>query len=183
MATAMLKLYEHVDDYRTILDWIEEHADEIEAAGGEVPEYLEGLLDAAVEGLEEKVKRTALVVQNLGANAKAAKSEADRLAATARTYERQAEVLKRYLKIQLERAGVPRVETELVKARIQTNGRPTIVPLNPDAIPEAYQRVRVEFDGAKAYDELKSAGLLPTEPGEVVIDGLRVTLGTHLRIW
>src|SRR5690606_22994620 len=67
MSAPMLKLYEHVDQYQVVLDWIEEHAAEIEAAGGVLPPELEELLDQAEGALQEKVERVALVIQNLKA--------------------------------------------------------------------------------------------------------------------
>lgn len=182
MTAPMLKLYEYVDQYQAILDTIEERAEEIAAAGGVLPPDLEAALDAVDGSITEKIERVALVVQNLAANAKAAEEEAKRLAALAATYTRQADSLKRYLHAQLLRLGETRVETPRVKVAVQKNGRPSIRPANPDAIPEKYQRVRIEFDGQRAYEDLKAAGLLPDEPGTVEIDGLVIERGTHLRI-
>ena len=182
MSTAM-RLYEYVDDYETVLDWIEEHEDVIREAGGELPPELEALLDEVEGAVEEKVKRVALVVQNMLAAAKAAKAEADRLSALAASRTRQADSLKTYLAMQIRRLGTTRVDTDLVKVRIQRNGRPSIRPLDPEHIPEPFRRVRVEFDGAVAYDTLKSAGLLQDAPDTFDIEGLRVEYGEHVRIW
>ncbi|MGQ0561157.1 MAG: siphovirus Gp157 family protein [Gemmatimonadota bacterium] len=92
--------------------------------------------------MTEKVRRVALVILNLTASAKAAHAEAERIAAMARSYERQTESLKRYLMFQLERAGTSRVETPTVKVRIQKNTRPSIRLVSAD-IPEQFRRVRV----------------------------------------
>jgi len=183
MSTPMLKLYEHVDQYQIVLDWIEEHAAEIEAAGGVLPPELEELLDQAEGALHEKVERVALVVQNLKANAEAAQAEAKRLQAIARTYERQAEALKTYLHVQLQRAGLDRIEAPRAKVRVQLNGRPTIRPADPNNIPEPYRKVVITFDSEAAYRDLKERGLIPAGPGRVEVDGLLVERGTHLRIW
>src|SRR5690606_10969359 len=183
MSAPMLKLYEHVDQYQIVLDWIEEHAAEIEAAGGVLPPELEELLDQAEGALQEKVERVALVVQNLKANAEAAQAEAKRLQAIAQTYERQANALKTYLHAQLQRAGIDRVDTPRAKVRIQVNGRPTIRPADPDNIPEPYRKVVITFDGEAAYRDLKERGLIPAGPGRVEVAGLLVERGTHLRIW
>lgn len=184
MPATMLKLYEAVDAYQTALDWMEEHEDEIISAGGELPEELDAILDQAEGDLEEKVKRVALVVQNLKANANAAKEEADRLATTARSYQRQADALTNYLQYEMERAGVPRVETPVVKVRIQRASRPSITPTVPiEDLPQEFQRIRdPDFDGAAAYDHLKP--LLGKDADDVgEMDGLRWEYSYSPRIW
>src|SRR5690606_36923569 len=140
-------------------------------------------LDQAEGALQEKAERVALVIQNLKANAEAAHAEAKRLQAIARTYERQAEVLKTYLHAQLQRAGLERIEAPRAMVRIQINGRPTIRPADPANIPEPYRKVIITFDGEAAYRDLKARGLIPAGPGRVEVDGLLVERGTHLRIW
>jgi hypothetical protein len=185
MAT-LLRLYEEVDQLETVLDWLEEHEAEIQAAGGVLPPELEELLEQVEGTLTEKLERTALVVQNLTANAKAAKAEADRLASLASTYERQAESLKAYLHMQMQRAGIAKHQGARCKLWTQKNGRPSVRLADPEAIPEAFQRhipARIEFDGQAAYQHLKEHGAIPEpEDGEVEIEGLVVSRGTHLRI-
>ena len=182
MSTPMLKLHEYVDELQQILEWIAEHEKEIVAAGGELPPELVDLLERVEGDLTEKVRRIALVILNLTASARAALAETDRIAAMARSYDRQAESLKRYLMFQMERAGTTRVETPTVKVRIQKNTRPSI-RCSTAEIPEQFRRVRVEFDGAAAYDALKAAKCLPEEPGRIEVSGLVVELGRHLRVW
>lgn len=184
--TTALKLYEHVDAYQAVLDWMEEHEAEIIAAGGVLPPELEELLEEVEGDFQTKVGRTALVIQNLLANAKVAKSEADRVAALAKSYERQAESLKAYLKHQLERAGVPKIETPTAKVAIQRNSRPSIRLADPNRIPEQFKIQPPPpppvFDSQGAYEYLKGAKLLPTEPGTIELDGIVIELGSHLRI-
>lgn len=180
MSATMLTLYEHVDQYQTVLDWLEEHEEEIRAAGGEIPPELDELLEQVEGDLETKVERTALVIQNLKANAKAAKEEAERLASTSRSYQRQADALTNYLQHQLNRAGAQRIETPRIKVRLQRASRPSIRPIGD--IPEEFQRVRVEFDGTKAYEHLKPLlGKDCEDVGEV--DGLRFEYSHGIRIW
>lgn len=180
MATA-LRLYEAVDAYHTALEWLEEHEDEIIAAGGEMPPELEAILDQAEGDLKEKVKRVALMVQNLAASADAAKAERDRLARTARSYEHQADALKAYLKDQLDRAGVRRVDTPVVKVRVQRASRPSITTVGEE-IPERFQRMRVELDGNAAYEHLKGVlGKDAPDAGEK--DGLRYEYSYSPVIW
>lgn len=180
----MLRLYEAVDAYQTVLDWLEENEEAIRAAGGEIPPELDALMEQVEGDLTEKVKRTALVVQNLKANAAAAQSEADRLARTAKTYERQAEGLTAYLHYELTRANVPRVETDLIKVRVQRASRPSVRYVGEE-IPEPFQKVipeQVVFDGTAAYEHLKP--LLGKDcPDEGEADGLRWEYSSGVRIW
>ena len=182
MSAPMLKLHEYVDELDRILDWIAEHEKEIVAAGGELPPELTELLERIEGDLTEKVRRIALVILNLTASARAAHGEAERIAGMARGYERQAESLKRYLMFQLERAGTSRVETPIVKVRIQKNTRPSI-RCGSAEIPERFRRLRVEFDGMAAYEALRASRCLPDEPGRVEVAGLVVELGRQIRIW
>lgn len=184
--TQALKLYEHVDAYQVVLDWMEEYEGEIVAAGGVLPPELEELLEEIEGDLQTKAGRTALVIQNLLANAKAAKGEAERLAALAKSYERQAEGLKAYVKRELERAGVAKVETPTAKVAIQRNSRPSLRLADPARIPEQFKIQPPPpppvFDGQGAYEYLRDAKLLPAEPGTIELDGIVIELGTHLRI-
>lgn len=182
MAT-MLKLYEEVDALQVVLTWMDEHEDEIAAAGGELPPALLELLEEVEGSLLEKIERTALVVQNIAAMAKAAGEEAKRLSALSTTYERQAEGLKGYIFSQMRRAGIQKHEGARAKLWIQANGRASVRLADPSTIPEQWQRVRVEFDGQAAYEYLKKANAIPTpEEGAVELEGLVIERGTHLRI-
>jgi hypothetical protein len=182
MSAPMLKLHEYVDELEAALAWIAEHEEQIVAAGGELPPELAELLERVEGNLTEKVRRVALVILNLTASAKAAAAEAERVAAMARSYDRQAEWLKRYLMFQMQRAGTTRVVTPTVKVRIQKNTRPSIRCASAE-IPEQFRRVRVEFDGQAAYDALKAAKCLPEVPGRMQVNGLVVELGQHVRVW
>lgn len=182
MSAPMLKLHEYVDELERVLDWIADNEERVLAAGGELPPELWEMLDRIEDDFTEKVRRVALVILNLTASAKAANTEAERLTKMARGYQRQAESLKRYLLIQLERAGKARVETPTVKVRIQKNTRPSIRCVTAE-IPEQFRRVTVDLDTAAAYEALKATGHLPDEPGLVEVDGLVVELGRHVRVW
>ena len=72
------------------------------------------------------------------------------------------------------------METPLVKVRIQRASRPSIRPVGD--IPEAFQRVRVEFDGQAAYEHLKPV-LGKDCPDTLDVDGLHVEYSYSPRIW
>lgn len=205
----MLKLWQLADAYEQASAWIEEHSEEIQAAGGEIPPELAEILDAIDDDFATKVERVGLVIRQMEASAKVAKSEADRLAALASSYENGADSLKEYCRLNMMRVGTLKVDGALVKIWVQKNGRPSIRPADPSNPPAKYQRVRMfgacspeawkniaeaceivgvgppehaeEFDAGRAYEDLKAAGLLPDDPGSYEIDGLHVDRGTHLR--
>jgi hypothetical protein len=75
----------------------------------------------------------------------------------------------------MQRTGETKIETDLVRLRIQQNSRPSIQFFGPaDLIPEPFKRVTVLLDSEKAYTEWKATGKLP--------DGFVVDRGVHLRI-
>lgn len=182
----LLKLYEEVDQYQVVLDWLDEHDDEILAAGGELPEHLAQLLEEAEGRVEEKVERTGLFVRTLEANAKALEEEAARLARRARVLHSTAQAVKSYLGHQLDRLGVSRIDAPRCPVRWQTNGgKPSVELIDPDNIPEKFQRVRVEFDASKAL-KYAARDLAEVGPGPFELDipelGIRVKRGRHVRV-
>jgi hypothetical protein len=168
LSSAATPLYMIAADLSAIADLLLE-------SGGELTPEIEAQLAALEGAFEAKTERVALVVRNLMALAEAASVEARRLAELARVREAAARRLKEYLKTQMELAGLTKVETPLVVARIQKNGRPSIAwnDSDPESIPADYRRVTVSLDGEKALAAYK-AGTLP--------DTFTVVVGTHLRL-
>lgn len=187
-SASMLRLWEHVDQLEIVLDWIEEHQQEIERAGGVLPPELEDLLDQVEGAIEQKIERIGLLIRNLQLNASAAKDEADRLAGLSRTYTRQAESLKAYLLHQLRRMGQKKVETARVKVRRQINGAVTVRPADPTSIPERYRIILPppppQFNRELALADLKENNCIPNVPTDepIVIDGLVIERGEHVRV-
>lgn len=182
MGEPMLKLYEFVDAYQAVLDWIDENGEAISAGGGVLPPEVEAMLDGVTEGMEDKFERTACVQRNLAGMAKAAKEEKDRLAARQKSLERQAESLKSYLELQMKRVGSRRIDRPRAVLRFQVNSRPSISAADPKAIPAPFRRVVVELDGDAAYEWAKAEGHIPKEAGVARVGGLVIERGEHLRI-
>ena len=135
---AGIKLYEATEQIEVVNGWIEEHADEILANGGELPPDLAQLLDEAEGTLAVKAERVALKVRELQAEAEAVKIEADRLAQRARTAWNAAESLKAYLLRALEVAGIPSIKGTLVTVSLQKN---------PPAVHTTHEPVAGEVNG------------------------------------
>jgi hypothetical protein len=183
--TATLKLYETVDALNVVREWIYENDEAIRAAEGALPDELAALLDTAEIDFKGKAENVALFIRELIANAKAVREERDRLDSRVKHYERAAESLKAYLKINMELADVPKVEGKLVTVRLQKSPPAVKVLLDQDTlgrmraelhtalfvktIPESFT---VDTDYAKAV--WKNGGELP--------QGIEVTQGQHVRI-
>lgn len=187
MATA-LKLYEAVDQYEVVVAWIEEHAAEIEAAGGELPPELDELLEQVEGTLEEKLGRVGLVVLNLRADEKAQREEARRLEGAARTSDRQATTLREYIRQQLRRIGLARVDTKLCKVRRQGD-HVSVKLLDGQEIPEGYAIEQPPIIPPPLFDVERwkqdhAAAIKLIPPGEFrTIDGVHVSRGEHVRVW
>lgn len=111
MAQAAMKLYEHAEAIQLVEDWILEHDDEIRAAEGALPDELAALLAQAQMGFKDKAESVALMVRGLLANAAALKEEVARLTLRRKHFEKAAEGLQEYLRIQLAIAGEKKITT------------------------------------------------------------------------
>jgi hypothetical protein len=174
-----LKLYEATEALLIVDQWLDEHADEIIASGGELPPELAALIDQATAQLEGKVEKVALKVRELLATAGAIALEAKRLSQRAKACENGAEALKAYLKAQLERAGQTKVEGKLATVAIQKNGQPSITVTKPiEDLPKAWRYQ----PPAPAPILNRDAVLTALKLGEEIPEGIEVVTGTHLRI-
>ena len=174
-----MKLYEATAQLEVVNGWIEEHADEILANGGELTPELSTLLDLAEGDFKTKVQAVALKVRELQAEAEAVKIEAARLSQRAKTASNAAESLKGYLHRHLEAAGETTVKGTLVTVAIQKN--PPAVELGDTAdaalAGEPFAVLipaRFEWDKAAIKAAAKAGTPLP--------NGVHVTQGTSLRI-
>jgi Gp157 protein len=178
-----LRLYETVDALEVVRQWVSEHANEIVAAGGELPPELADLVDKVELDFEQKVERVALYIRELLVTSSAIDEEAKRLASRSATLKRTAEGLKGYLLGQLTRAEVQKVEGKLATVRIQRNPpavRCSITDLrdlserSPDVV-EATTNYRLRSDVVLAMwkDEARRGEIPP---------GISIEQGTHLRI-
>lgn len=180
--TASLKLYEAVDAIDVVREWIYEHDDEIRAMEGALPDALAELLAKAEGDFKAKAERVALFVRELLANAEAVKIEETRLAARRKHYERAAEGLKAYLKMQMELADIPQIKGQLVTVRLQKSGPSVTAPAFSQEdlarILDEYVRVVPETRS------LNSAAIIAhwKATGESPIEGVTVGQNQHIRI-
>lgn len=179
LAMTGIKLYEATAQLEVVNGWIEEHADEILANGGELPPALAELLDQAEGTLAVKAERVALKVRELQAEADAVKAEAVRLTQRAKTATNAADSLKAYLKRALEIAGVQTIKGELVTVALQKNP-PSVLTVRDAASDDAAEGFATEIPAHYEWNkaELKEAW----KAGEALPMGVAVMQGTSLRI-
>lgn len=166
--TATLRLYEISDALQAIGDTLVEN-------GGELTPELTAQLDGLEGAFDAKVERIVLYIRNLETTSDAATQEAKRLAGLASTRAAAAARLRDYVKREMERTDHKKVETGLIVARIQKNGRPS-VHFTGDAatLPVGYQRTVVELNRETAIENWRAGVPLPP--------GLTVEQGSHLRL-
>ncbi|HEX5437164.1 MAG TPA: siphovirus Gp157 family protein [Gemmatimonadaceae bacterium] len=180
--TTALKLYGTTDALLTVRTWIEEHADEIIAAGGEMPAELAALVDEAEGAFEEKVERVALYIRELLSTAKAVKEEADRLAARARHMERAADGLKGYLLAQLQRADVQKVAGQLVTVRRQKSPPSVRCAVEPAALFDRWGGLYVQRKETYTLDSKAIIAAYKAHGDDMIPVDVTVEQGEHVRI-
>lgn len=180
--SASIKLYE-LTAARDILD---EFLTETE---GEVTPELQQLLDELEGETKEKIERVALYVREQLATAAAIDEEAKRLAAMSAARKRAAEGLKGYLKSQMERLELPKVQGLLCTVALQNNPPSVKSTITDEELRRhflgsytgsAVQQFVVEVP---ASYKLNSRAVLDAhKAGQPLPDGLTVEQGQHLRI-
>ena len=163
----MPNLYEIASEVQSVLALTE-------TEDGEIPAELAAHLDGLGMTIAQKTEHLCRAIRQAGADADAYKAEAQRLAALQKTAQDKADWIKEYLFKCLTLAGIDRLDTELFKLWIQSNGRPSITLKEGEPIPARFEKVTVTLDGTRAYEAWKS--------GEPLPPSLVVTLGKHLRI-
>lgn len=142
---------------------------------GELPPGVEEQLDALGKTLEDKVSACCCAVRNLEAEENALSEEAHRFALRAQHAKAGKERLKAYIKMNLEKLGLQKLDAGLFKVRIQVNGVPS-VHFDGDVtkLPVDFQRVEYSVNARAIVDAWKDGQMLP--------EGATVLKGTHLRI-
>lgn len=182
--TQSLKLYETTESLRIVEEWIDEHADEIIAAGGALPPELESLLNGAQMDFRKKAERVALKIQSLLATANAVDFEMTRLENRKRHFDLAAKGLKEYLRVQMEIAGERVVEGELCQVRIQKSPPTVTTNISQEEIQMVVPQRFVTHKPA-TYDLNRRAIIDAWKLGEDVealLPGTRIEQRTHLRI-
>lgn len=156
ISSAILAAFDQTDDNGELLPGVEERLTELE---GE---------------LADKADNIAALMRTCEAEAAAYKTEADRLGQLAGSAAAKADRLKRYLKAELERAGIAKLDCPRFKLAIQKNSVPSVAIAFDAEIPDRFARVRRELDTKAVIDAVKAEQPIP--------DTISVIHGTHLRV-
>ena len=109
----MTQLYVIADEYIAAAQRMED----LELDQQTIADTLEGLSGA----LEVKASSVAMVIQNMEATAKAIEQARQKMDARRKAIENRAESLRDYLKAQMERTGITRIESPYFVLAIQKN--------------------------------------------------------------
>ena len=109
-----VRLYERSEALAIIDDLLAE-------TEGELTPEIEQLLAEAAGDFKDKAEAVAAKVRELLAFAAAAVTEANRIRAISVTAQAQADSLTRYLLVNMQRAGVPKIETPRFKISVRQN--------------------------------------------------------------
>ena len=148
---------------------------QIDESDGLLTQDLAKELDSLNSTLESKVAGIVGLIKNLESEADAFANEMTRLAQKSSVRKMKAEWLRDYLKMNLERLNIDKVQGGIHGCRIQKNSQPTVtVSLPPEELHSMFRKTVCEVD--------KKAILEAHKDGMPLGNGIEVKVGTHLRI-
>lgn len=162
-----MKLYEIPAVYESLLSTVQET--------GELTPEVEKLLDEITDELKVKIDAVLCVYRGYEAEADVLKAEADRLLHHARVAAANAERLKLYAKVTLERMRVPKLRTVKFRVRIQENNPSVVIEetVDVEALPDKFKVVTTAPS--------KKAMMQAHKNGEALPAGCTVKkVGTHI---
>jgi hypothetical protein len=171
MTAPALRLYEYADALSRIEGLL------YEAEGVLTPELEQALNDANFD-FDTKAERCALMAGGFLANAAAVRVEEERLGDRRKHYEKAAESLKEYLRLQMQRVGKDKIEGRLASVRVQQSP-PKVVCVDASKLPPALLILPPPpapiVNRARVLELWKSDKPLP--------EGVSVEVGSHVRIF
>ena len=156
ISAAILAAFDQCDENGELLPGVEERLTQLECE------------------LSDKADNIAALMRTCEAEAGAYRAEADRLGQLAGSAAAKADRLKRYLKTELERAGITKMDCPRFKLTIAKNSVPSVVLAAGADIPDAFARIKRELDTKAVIETVKAGGAIP--------DTISVVNGTHLRV-
>jgi uncharacterized secreted protein with C-terminal beta-propeller domain len=135
MSTSTLRLYEIAGDY---LQALEALADSEELLPEAIADTLEGLAGT----FQDKAVNVAAYIRSLEAEAVAIAEARKNMERRQNALEHQAEQLRNYLKMQMERTGLTKLKNHYLILRVQANPPSVVVDSEPQ-IPACYKRTEI----------------------------------------
>jgi len=177
----MSSLYPQIQAEQSVAEWMESHAEELNDAGGVIPDHILGLIEANEAEFDARAETLVLTMRTLEAQADAAGIEATRIRELGASRKRKADTIKKNLLRAMVETGRSSVETDLCSVR-RAKSAPSVRLIDPMSVPDRFTRVKYTFDAAAAKAAWKHVA--PGEPGETVLEdeGIVIVRGEHLRI-
>jgi Siphovirus Gp157 len=149
---------------------------EIEDSDPEAAQTALAKIDLLADAFEDKAKQVAFVIKNLQAMADAVGAESDRMAERKKAMDNRIAGIKEYLRSNMERAAVTKIECPQFKISLRDNP-PKVNIIDEKAIPAEYIKTPEPPlpypDKKKIIDDWKQG---------VVIDGVEITKGNRVEI-
>lgn len=164
----MVHLYQISNDYKKVLEWIEDVEGEPDANA------LTELLGEVQERFEQKAGAVVAYIKGAEAEAEAYRKEAERLEAHAAAVERRVKAMQEYLAMEMRKVGMPEVDAGIAKVKFVKN--PWAVDITGPVPPEYMRQPPApppSPDKAKIAETLKSG---------VQLDFARLVQGERLKI-
>lgn len=162
-----MKLYEIQTEYLLLLD-------DCDPETGELLPGIEDKLNSLEHDMMVKADNIGRFIQQMQAESESYSAEAERLNILAKQSKNKAERLRSYLLGSLQHMGITKLDTERFKFSVCKNSQPTTVLAEGAAIPQQYERIKVELDSRKVVQDWKDGATLPP--------GITVMQGFHLRL-
>lgn len=167
-----MNLYEITSDIQRRMDALQERLDDGEMPPPDDDEVtaLLGLIDG---DLTDKLAQYRFVMLNLDAKTTAYKAEIDRLTKRKTAIDNSLKRLKNAVFIAIQASGKKKFEFETGKIWVQKSPPSVRLDINPEHLPEAYQKHTITADTTAIKKALQA---------DVQIDGAALVHGEHLRI-
>jgi len=160
-----MKLYELTDAYCSVLEELSEPSGD-----GQEEARFQALLGGLGEAFDEKVLSIAKVIRSMEADVGAIAGEVERLQGRKRHLAGRIDWLNRYLLGEMESVGREKVRGPTMTVSL-AKAAPSCEISQKAAVPQEFQRVRVEVDRAAVLSHFRETG--EVIPGTIIVKDRR----------
>lgn len=148
----MSNLFEISQDYRHLLDMLEEETDD-----ETIKEVIKDSIELLQGDFEAKADSYAYIIRQLEADEDTIKKEEQRLRARRESIARNRQRLREALMSAMKATGKTKFKTAFNSFSVSAAGgvTPIILDCDPKSLPEKFQKVKIEADMTKIRNQLK----------------------------